>query len=573
MEWPLSGGRWTCIATSLVLFGLSIMGLAQGCDSGGTDWLLLQSPVPTMGDGEVLGYHPEDPQNPSPLLPSEAGNPPQVPAGAGMDPVVNEPSARPGRAFPSAEGFGAAATGGRGGRVVYVSTLEDYSIEAGEQPIQGSLRWTLEELQGPRTVVFGVGGTIWLKQDLWLAGSSGSYVTVAGQTAPGDGIQLAGFGLQIRDGAHDVIVRYLRIRPGVTSEQTWIDPDGENGPLPPYLETWDMDAVLVYGGNNTTTYNVIVDHCSLEWAFDEDGSVWDHTYRVTFQYCIFGAGASFGHYGDPAAYPYDHSCGFLAGGRDSSSRDDYLTLHHNLFIGNSYRNPLLKDQGGRIDFVNNVLYSWKDYATELRGNQSTGATSTLPSLRLNFVGNWYQEGPTTLFTDSRRSISMPDLDDQSLYMSDNAQTWDFNPDGDPWQVVFNGFAPLQPVSTTKRRMQGWPVLTGIPVTIESASGLKATLKSRVGANLPTLDAVDARLIAALTDGTDDVWFGSLYNHETHPVMKGATSPRDTDGDGMPDDWEVGQGLDPDDPGDGQSDPDGDGYTNLEEYLNDLAGEK
>jgi pectate lyase len=149
------------------------------------------------------------------------------------------------KAFPTAEGFGAISVGGRGGRVIEVTTLNDAGA--------GSLRHALEVETGPRIVVFRVSGTIELASDLRIRGEKGSFVTIAGQTSPG-GVQLKGDGFTVMDGAHDIILRHLRIRPGAHL---------------PLLR--DTNGFVAWGNDGTRVYNIIVDHCSLEWSTDQNG--------------------------------------------------------------------------------------------------------------------------------------------------------------------------------------------------------------------------------------------------------------------------------------------------------------
>jgi len=450
------------------------------------------------------------------------------------------------------------ARGGRGGRVAYVTTLEDYDRERGEPPIINSLRWALEELTGPRHVLFAVGGTIELKRDLVIAYEQGSYVTIAGQTAPGDGIQLKGYGLKIYRGAHDVIVRYLRIRPGYTSDAEW-----------------DKDALCIYGMNGETVYNVIVDHCSLEWAIDENANVESSVDRVTFQYCIFGEGSMFGHHAydaDPSVPPgYPHSMGFLASGPETGSgnTDSYLTLHHNLFISNDQRNPLLNNAGGTVHMVNNVIYNWGAAGMRVGPNDVTPALTP----RVNLIGNQFIRGPSS--HEYRYAVAIEALPDESFYVSDNFGPYREDPLLDDWQIVALQYGPdgvaRSPAPPAKRRAEPWPT-AGVPVRVQAAVDVVNTVARNVGANYPRLDAVDARLIQELEAGTGDLGFGpSVEDHQEHPVLAGGPAPTDTDGDGMPDEWETAQRLNPADPNDGNEDPDGDGYTNVEEYLNSTVG--
>lgn len=165
-------------------------------------------------------------------------------------------------AFPGAQGFGSETPGGRGGRIVEVVNLDD----AGP----GSLRQALEVEEGPRIVVFRTGGTVELTRPIVMAGEEDSYVTIAGQTAPGGGIQLKNFGLWIRQGAHDIVVRFLRLRPGAY--------------LPGADNTMDIDGLELYGDRGTQVYNIVLDHNSFEWGLDENASAWDWVTDVTFQW-------------------------------------------------------------------------------------------------------------------------------------------------------------------------------------------------------------------------------------------------------------------------------------------------
>ena len=449
------------------------------------------------------------------------------------------------------------ARGGRGGRVVYVRNLHDFDPRKGDPVIRDSLRWALESVTGPRMVLFAVGGTIDLKAPLRLSGDAGSYVTIAGQSAPGDGIQLKGYGLAIYSGAHDVIVRYLRIRPGYTSDRQW-----------------DKDALTIYGPEGRTVHDVIVDHCSLEWAIDENANVESSADRITFQYCIFGEGSVFGHHshdGKPGVRPgYSHSMGFLASGPEAGAgnTDRYLTLHHNLFISNMTRNPQLANAGGVVDCVNNVIYNWGSYGTIIRG--SAGDPRRSP--RVNLIGNYYRRGPDS--HPSRYPVAIAHLAERSLYVRDNIGPCRDAPHLDDWSIVSDLEAPGKsanvPADERARRIAPWPTAQ-IPVTIQSASAALASVSRHAGARHPKLDAVDARLIRNLADGTGHLGFGpSPADHLPHPVLAGGPAPTDTDGDGMPDEWEIAQGLNPTDVRDGAADPDRDGYTNVEEYLNGIA---
>jgi hypothetical protein len=532
------------------------------------------------GQELVAGYQPgaalvpslSEPQQ-DPLLPG-----PPSPEEKFVNPV-RTPSTRPNRAFPSAQGFGALAVGGRGGQVIAVTTLDDYDPVT-QNPIPGSLRYALEKATGRRIVVFRVGGTIFLKRILVINGEAGSYVTIAGQTAPGDGIQVAGYGLGICTGAHDVVVRHIRVRVGVTPTDTWTDPDG-SGPLPPYLDKWNTDALMVYGMDGQKVSNVIIDHCSIEWAIDENCNVWDATDRVTLQYCIFAEGSTFGHYGHPEVYPYSHSCGFLAGGATGAGSDQYLTLFSNLIMHNTTRNPQFSCNGCTVEFTNNIMYNCGSYANVVDKGSSTQTTT---SASVNAIGNRYLWGPqgtsrrrlAALLTSGTTAIS-----DASIYLRDNFDPYRTQSTMDDWEVAYDSIDPFRTTGSTgyaaliaKKRSTPWTTSGAyIPVTPVAGSTILSTLPSQVGATLPRRDSVDSRLISELQNGTGDVGFGTWDNYQGHPVLANGTPPADRDGDGMPDSWEIVMGLNPASAADGPLDPDGDGYTNIEEYLNYMAGEK
>ena len=333
--------------------------------------------------------------------------------------------------------------------------------------------------------------------------------------------------------------------------------------------------MLLWGSSNQLVHDVIVDHCSLEWAINKNGNVWDAVEKVTFQYCIFGEASNFGHHGldgQPGITPgYQHSKGFLAGGQYSSNTDSYLTLHHNFFTSNLERNPKLANYGGLTHFVNNLVYNWGGYATSIR-NQDGFPLSP----RVNLVGNVYVRGPGYMPGVDRRPIDLGEVDDGSVYVRDNLGPQRQTEEVDDWELVGDRLALESAVvqaSTTKRRAEPWPV-GGVPVTIEPASTVRETVAKQAGASYPRWDAVDARLIEELRQGTGDIGCDrSITEREPYPELAGGPAPVDTDGDGMPDEWERSQGLNPLSPSDGPTDSDGDGYTNLEEYLNGLVGEK
>jgi pectate lyase len=249
-------------------------------------------------------------------------------------------------AFPGAEGFGARSVGGRGGVVIEVTNLDDSG--------SGSLRAAIEAT-GPRTVVFRVGGTIEVFTGLDI---ENPYITIAGQTAPGDGIQIRNHpsntapALQVE--THDVVLRYLRLRPG-----------------PSLRRTTSLDPLTI----TRDAYNVIVDHCSLSWGTDEGFQTWYSVHDITIQWSIISEALHCSTHEEGC-----HSTGMILG--DQNTR---VSVHHNLLAHNDRRNPRVR--GGDMDVVNNVIYN-------------VGATSAklddkdhLAGMRCNFVGNYFKWGP------------------------------------------------------------------------------------------------------------------------------------------------------------------------------------
>ena len=438
-----------------------------------------------------------------------------------------------GVAFRGAVGSGRESRGGRGGAVIHVKNLADRGL--------GSLRWACEEVTGPRTIVFDVGGTIRLTKTIRLRGDAGSYVTIAGQTAPGGGIQLVGWGITIGQGGHDIIVRFLRIRPGYTHDRDW-----------------NKDAITICGNTSGAAHDIMIDHCSLAWAIDEVANVWDNAHRITFSNCIMAEGSTFGH------RKGSHSCAFLAGG-ENPVRDDYLTITGCLLTGCAVRNPQISTlQPALTHVVNNVIYNWGSYATTINYKS-----------RVNVVGNVYLRGPAAV-TSVRRPIDVSSkLAPQSLYVADNlynAKPPNFQPPAaDPWNLVGDrGGRPSAKLPAPARLRAAEPL--GRPPPIIPASEVLARVVKNVGATVPIRDALDARLIRELQTGKGTVGFGTKTAYTTPPVLATGPVRKDTDGDAMPDDWERAHGLDPQSASDSRADPDGNGLTNLQEYLGFLAGD-
>lgn len=440
----------------------------------------------------------------------EDGGP--VDAAAGLDAGDTDGATRDGggpiddqlRAFPGAEGFGRHATGGRGGAVVAVTNLND----SGPGSLRDALRMT-----GPRTVVFRVGGTIEAESQLTIGADSGD-LTIAGQTAPGDGVAIRGGELRIQ--ASNVIVRFLRIRPG--SDTTGSNEDGLR--------------VIAYGGD--LTENVIVDHCSVTWGKDENveiGGIGDgsRVQNVTIQRSIIGENV-------------DTHYGMLLWNRATQ-----ITVYGNLFIHNAERSIRSSTCTSSFEMVNNLVYSYR-----------AGTVPTYENL-FDVIGNVYRTNPAlpTRFETIRLEASTGNcadgrLDRTRAFIADNLL------DDGPATVSSN----LGSVT------EGAPIHDS-GLTPSPASEVEAAVYADVGATVPARDAVDARLVEDARTRS-----GGLLSSEAdvggHPSLADGAPYPDEDGDGMDDDWEVGVGLDPGDPADGATDRDEDGYTNLEEFLHRLA---
>ncbi|MGW8314801.1 MAG: pectate lyase [Bacteroidales bacterium] len=424
-------------------------------------------------------------------------------------------------AFPGAEGFGAYALGGRGGDVYTVTNLKD----AGP----GSLRFGLESATGPRTIVFALSGTIKLRSPLVISKDS---VTVAGQTAPGDGICLRDAPLIIY--ADHVVVRYIRSRLG-----------SESGV--------EADAISIARG-----HHVMVDHCSASWSVDECLSC--STGRkgeidsITVQWCIISEALNNSIHSKGA-----HGYGALIRGCYGAS----YTYHHNLFAHNYTRNPrpgnydynhhTLDPLGLRFDFRNNVIYNWAGHYPGY--DADTGSVC-----RFNYVGNYLRSG-----TDSELPGWAYNAGSRYFRAYFEGNSFNGNIPGDPWDLVKLGDDWSEMEKAAYRKQIPFP--TG-PVTTQTAEEAYEKVLTVCGASM-NRDQVDERVVDEVRTGKGRI-IDSQDEVGGWPVYNTAEARVDSDGDGMPDAWESDHGFDPANPGDRNGDEDGDGYTNLEEYLNQLV---
>jgi pectate lyase len=399
-------------------------------------------------------------------------------------------------AFPGAEGAGALARGGRGGRVIIVTHLGDSG--------PGSLREAVEA-EGPRIVLFRVAGLVELKSPLKI---THPFLTIAGQTAPGGGICIQGFGCSVQ--ADDVVVRHLRFRPG--------DVQGKA-----------TDALSVFKARR-----VILDHCSASWSVDESLSVTgEGCSDVTVQWCLISESLN-----KSVHAKGEHGFGSLI------RTDGTVSFHHNLYAHHSSRCPRPGTYGttpGLLDFRNNVIYNWGARA---------GYSSDDPAL-VNYVGNYLKPGPSTRTPRHAFRIGGPAT---RLFVADNFLG---EPREDPWSLITHAAAE----NKADKAFAAAAVATDPP---EAAF---AKVLERAGATRPDRDAIDLRVVEEVRQGAGRI-IDSQRDVGGWPSYPAGDPPADGDGDGMPDEWEKQHGLAPADATDGILDADSDGYTNIEEFLND-----
>ncbi|WP_187262049.1 pectate lyase [Pontibacter beigongshangensis] len=457
---------------------------------------------------------------------------------AGIAVLVIQTASAQQLAFPGAEGFGKYATGGRGGQVVAVTNLNDSG--------PGSFRQAFEEFPGePITIVFRVAGAIDLKSELRIKRSD---ITVAGQTAPGDGIVLTGHSFTIngaraksQGGNHgNIIIRHLRSRPGHGTGKD-----------------------VLYGFNMENCQNVIVDHCSFSWANEEVAAMYD-THNTTVQWSIVSEGL----------HDADHHKGLRAyggvwGGQNAS-------YHHNL-IAHLYSRTI-RFNGARahdtlaiVDYRNNVVYNW--------GNQNGayGGEVEIPGgkSQINLVNNYYKPGPATPKTLQFVQAYYTPAKAKGVgewYVAGNVMAGNAALTKNNWQAVDLQRVPEESRANAKSA-KPFPISAALQEQ-PAADAYKAVL-ANAGATLPVRDAVDKRVVEETRKGTASATgkqgkpgiIDSPSQVGGYPAYKAAAAPVDTDKDGMPDAWERKHGLNPNNPSDRNGDLNGNGYTNLEEYLN------
>lgn len=455
-------------------------------------------------------------------------------------------------AFLGAEGGGKFSFGGRGGKVLVVTNLND------DGP--GSFRWACEQ-GGARVVVFNVAGIIWLKSPVSI---KAPYITIAGQSAPGDGVCIAGESVLID--AHDVVIRYMRFRRGATDV------------------TRRDDAI---GGNPIG--NIIIDHVSASWGLDENMSMYRHVYNrggakeeklptvnITIQNSIFSEGLD----------TYNHAFGSTIGGLNS-------TFLRNLWASNISRSPSV-GMYGDFGFANNIIFNWWNRTADGGDHRSL----------YSFINNYYKPGPITpkdkpiayrILKPETGRDSANKFNYGKAYIAGNIVEGNEAVTKDNWaggvQPGDRDNAPQDLLN--KIRSNQSMIVTPFPI-VDAATAYKYVLEN-AGAILPRRDAVDKRVVEQVKTGkiqyssdadkvastkyvkrrlpADSYKQGIIVHPDQvggYPEYKGSPY-KDTDNDGIPDDWEIKNGLNPKDTTDAtRLAGDKSGYTHIEKYLNSLV---
>lgn len=430
--------------------------------------------------------------------------------------------------FPGAEGWGAVSRGGRGGRVIRVTNLKSSG--------PGSLAAACAA-EGPRIVVFDVSGVI--RGDVRI---TEPYLTIAGQSAPGAGITVEGVVSSYNHGVHDIIIRHLRIRP--------LRSTGVSG---------DCVQLGGLGPKKSGTYNVVLDHLSLSWGNDELIDLY-HAHDVTVQWCTVEESDVEGH---PKGA---HNYGMISAAEDSGA----ISVHHNLWAHHGRRVPCIAPyrSNAACDFCNNLIYN-------CRGGYTEDGHGVKAQSAVNLYKNYYRRGPDTLARMFPFALS-PQM---NYYVRDNYfEDWGYQNHPKHWKWGGPERAPKWVQFNNNGGELDRPAKTPT-IRLGDAKDARDQVLQRAGC-WPR-DRVTRRTIQEVQTGTgrwgrnapakpSDRWFLDSLN-------PGTAAP-DTDGDGMPDEWERSNGLDVDDPtdaarivGSGQSPADRHlGYTFVEFYINELA---
>lgn len=409
-------------------------------------------------------------------------------------------------AFPGAEGYGKWTVGGRGGRILTVTNLND----SGE----GSFRDAVEQT-GARIVIFAVDGNIELKSPLCVNNDS---ITIAGQSAPGDGICLKDYPLVVN--ASNVIIRYIRVRVG---DRYRFDSDG-------------------VGGGRYGQKNVILDHLSVSWSIDECLSIYK-TENLTVQWCLVT------HSLNTSVHTKgSHGFGGIWGGYKA-------TFHHNLLANHASRNPRFSSVDGTkwVDYRNNVVYNW-GFKTAYGGGHHA---------EINIVNNYYKPGPASLH---HRLLDVAEDGTGRYYVAGNMMA------GDDAVTRDNHSAVTDCVGECTSCLVDFP-FPSEPIHEDTPAVAYQRILESVGCSF-SQDSYDREVLRQVREGIGTFGINGIINSQEDvggwPVLNAEKALIDSDGDGMPDVWESKHGLNPKSASDASAYTLDENYTNIEIYLNSLA---
>lgn len=472
---------------------------------------------------------------------SESNN--QQDSNSDEDTKIDDTVSKELKAFPTAYGAGAYTTGGRGGRVIHVTNLNDSG--------PGSLREAVMAY-GPRIVVFDVSGTIELLTDLNIYEGN---LTIAGQTAPSPGITITGRSIKMSSNqwtsADNMIFRYFRIRPDFI----------RNG--------------LEMGIQLNNAKNIIIDHVSISWAGDKAIGISDVAENVTVQNVLIG----------------ESNTGMIVGqnlkGTGYTSQD--ISVLRNIFYDSSHRFPNPGGEG-RFDVINNVGYNYRYRLINVSGNA-----------KINIIGNYYDRGTRTPVSNLMHKVSgtLSPVENMEVFLNGNSHKnysnandwnmWTAHGGGTTgWLLKGISYKFNDPLPEKEFKTEKQFSLIGAEIEILKSENLIDELIKNIGANksingngttIDVTDSIDKRYLTAMANRTyteyewNEDWATYPHYIEWHSSVsktpiKTRPSNYDTDGDGMPDEWEKVNGFDPN-TNDSSLDKDSDGYTNIEEFLNSV----
>jgi pectate lyase len=438
-------------------------------------------------------------------------------------------------AFPGAEGFGKFTTGGRGGKVFVVSNLNDNG--------EGSLRDAVNNHK-PKIVVFAISGTIHLLSPLSIK----SNTTIAGQTAPGDGICLADQPVSL--GGDNIIVRYMRFRMGDKNQNKGMVPCAGSD-----------DAF-----SGMKRKNIIIDHCSMSWSTDEVLSVYAGD-STTLQWNLVSEPLNYSYHFETGDTDFEHhGYGGILGGR-------HISIHHNLYAHCVSRTPRfdgnrnLKPDMELADFRNNVIYNWG-------GNNVYGGEGG----QYNIISNYYKQGPNTNKSTQYRIANPfkrePDLPFGKWHIANNYMLGSEDVTGNNWKGVLMDKGTDADAEVAMMKI---PFNT-VPVTTQSAQAAYELVLKKAGASYRR-DTLDERIINDVRSKTGKIIdvqggfpHGTAYEQTigAWPALKKGVVPNDIDKDGMPDEWEEKNGLNKNNASDATSNKLHKHYANIEVYINSLV---